>query len=44
MDKQTMVLLNKNELHRLIKNKVMKAGLPEDHADEVANQIGRAHV
>ena len=42
MDKQTMVLLNKNELHRLIKNKVMKAGLPEDHADEVANHLSYA--
>lgn len=39
MSSQETVLLSKEELHQLIKNKVMKAGLPEDHADEVANHL-----
>ncbi|MBP1765157.1 MAG: hypothetical protein H6Q65_2215, partial [Firmicutes bacterium] len=36
MNSQDLVLVNKEELHQLIKNKVMKAGLKEDHAQEVA--------
>ncbi|WP_371372626.1 ureidoglycolate dehydrogenase [Sporomusa aerivorans] len=39
MSQQEMVLVNKEELHQLIKNKVVKAGLPEDHAQEVANHL-----
>lgn len=42
MSEQAVVFVEKEELHRLIKNKVMKAGLPEDHADEVANHLSYA--
>ncbi|MEL7632064.1 MULTISPECIES: ureidoglycolate dehydrogenase [Sporomusa] len=42
MSQQEMVLVTKAELHQLIKNKVMKAGLPEDHAQEVANHLAYA--
>lgn len=42
MNEQAVVFVEKEELHRLIKNKVMKAGLPEDHADEVANHLSYA--
>lgn len=42
MAKEETVLVTKEELHQLIKNKVMKAGLPEDHADEVANHLSYA--
>lgn len=39
MGKEETVRVTKEELHQLIKNKVMKAGLPEDHAQEVANHL-----
>jgi len=39
MSNQEVVLVDKEELHQLIKNKVMKAGLPEDHAQELANHL-----
>lgn len=39
MNSQDMVLVDKDELHQLIKDKVMKAGLPEDHAEELANHL-----
>ena len=39
MAKEEMVLVTKEELHQLIKNKVMKAGLPDDHAQELANHL-----
>lgn len=42
MSNQEMVLVNKEELHELIKNKVMQAGLPEEHAQEVANHLSYA--
>lgn len=42
MSNQEMVLLTKEELHQLIKSKVMKAGLPEDHAQELANHLSYA--
>lgn len=42
MAKEEMVLVTKEELHKLIKNKIMKAGLPEDHAEEVANHLSYA--
>jgi len=42
MSNQETVLVNKEELHQLIKNKVMKAGLSEDHAQEVANHLSYA--
>lgn len=42
MSNEAVVLVNKEELHRLIKAKVMKAGLPEDHAEEVACHLSYA--
>ncbi|MDU4960878.1 MAG: ureidoglycolate dehydrogenase [Sporomusaceae bacterium] len=39
---QEMVLVNKDELHALIKTKLMKAGLPDEHAQEVANHLSYA--
>lgn len=39
MSNEAVVLVNKEELHKLIKAKVMKAGLPEDHAQEVAKHL-----
>ncbi|WP_110955970.1 ureidoglycolate dehydrogenase [Anaerosinus massiliensis] len=39
MSEQEIVLVDKEDLHKLIKRKVMKAGLPEDHAQELANHL-----
>ena len=39
---QEMVLVNKDELTELIKNKLQKAGLKEDHAQEVADHLAYA--
>ena len=37
MSNQEMVLLTKEELHQLIKSKVMKAGLPQEYAEMIVS-------